>query len=325
MYLVAEIGGTKSLLGVFEHGGDPTLHETRRCATSEHGSLEEMLLDFLRGRPVDGAIVAIASAVIDGAAAGTNLPWAADERSLASALGAPVRLINDLEAIAAAIPALEPQHRIPLLEGTEERGGPIGVIAPGTGMGTGYLVCCGDGYRAMPSEGGHVDFAPTNELQLDLLEHLMRSHEHVSLERACSGGGLPMLYRFMVETGRAVPQPEQSAMIEAAADPTPLIVDAALRHRCEACARALETFVEILGAAAGNLALTLVATGGVYLGGGIAPRILEALRQPGFERGFRSKGRLSYVPERIPVWVIADPDCGLLGAARCTDKLRDPR
>jgi glucokinase len=191
-------------------------------------------------------------------------------------------------------------------------------MAPGTGLGEAFLAWDGTRYRTYPSEGGHADFAPADALQTGLFLHLLKRFEHVSYERVCSGMGLPHIYGYLKESGVAEEPEWLREKLNLVTDPVPLIVNAALdrEHSCALCRAALETFISILGAAAGNTALKLFATGGIYLGGGIPPRILPALSRGRFMDAFRRKGRMSALMEKIPVKVILNPKAALLGTAR---------
>jgi glucokinase len=228
-----------------------------------------------------------------------------------------VDLLNDLQAIASAIAALEPADLHTLNEGHREPGGTIAVIAPGTGLGEGFLTWDGSRYRAYASEGGHADFAPNNAFEIELLRFLQGRLDHVSCERVCSGLGIPNVYAYLKESGIAQEPAWLAERLAMAQDPTPVIVEAALdgEVHCQLCLDTVEAFVSILGGEAGNLALKVLATGGVYLGGGIPPRILSLLEGKRFMRSFRHKGRLSGLLAEVPVHVILNPEAALLGAA----------
>jgi glucokinase len=228
----------------------------------------------------------VAGPVVAGRATITNLPWVVDEEQLQAALNLSfVHLLNDLEAIAHAVPFLEPADLHTLNEGQPAPGGTIAVIAPGTGLGEAFLTWDGSRYCPHASEGGHTDFGPVNPLEVELLRYLQDRFEHVSYERICSGLGLPNIYAFLKDSGYADEPAWLAEELTAADDPTPVIVNAALhpayggdeREGSELCVATLNTFVSILGAEAGNLALKVLASGGVYLGGGIPRRILPAL------------------------------------------------
>jgi glucokinase len=227
-----------------------------------------------------------------------------------------VRLLNDLDAIAHAVPTLKPADLDTLHAGNGVSGGAIAVIAPGTGLGEAFLTWDGGLYRAHPSEGGHVDFAPSNGLELEMLRYLQQQLGHVSYESVCSGRGLPNIYAYLKTTGYAEELGWVADELAAAADPTPVIIGGALSDRpCPLCRLTLETFASILAAEAGNLALKVLATGGVYLGGGLPRRILSVLKGERFMQTFRRKGRLAGVLDGVPIHVILNPKVGLLGAA----------
>lgn len=320
MLIAGDIGGTKTLLALY----DPAQGPRRALAETEYPSaryagLETMVGEFLaahRARAT-AACFDVAGPVIGGRAKLTNLPWVLEERSLARALGvSSATLINDLEAIAQAVPHLGPQELHTVKRGEAQPHGAIAVLAPGTGLGEAFLVWNGAEYLACPSEGGHADFAPADELQAGLLAYLRALHGHVGFERVCSGSGLPNVYDFLRDSGHAPESPQLAAQLAHAADRTPLIVHAALGEPQPdpLCALTLQTFVRVLGAEAGNLALKVLATGGVYLGGGIPPRILGQLEDGLFEQAFVAKGRFEATLRPIPVHVVP-AQAALLGAA----------
>lgn len=327
--LAGDIGGTKTNLGIFsaEAGPrDPLVEATFPSAS--YPSLKAIVREFLSRTDleVEQATLGVAGPLVEGRATVTNLPWVVDEQELRETFDlSSVRLLNDLQAIAASVPFLEPPDLhtlgrygdLPYNEGDPVPGGAIAIIAPGTGLGEAFLTWDGARYRPHASEGGHVDFAPTNAVELDLLRYLKERFEHVSYERICSGRGLPNIYAFLRDTGRAEEPPWLAEQLAAAADPAPVITNAALHadKPCRLCSDTLDLFVSVLGAEAGNLALKVMATGGVYLGGGIPPRILPALEGDRFLRAFRRKGRMSDVLAHVPVHVILNPKVALLGAA----------
>jgi len=319
--LAGDIGGTKTNLAVLspEVGLRAPLAEAT-VLSADYPSLQALVRDFLAETDlrIERASFGVAGPVVAGRAATTNLPWVIEESQLQEELNlSSVRLLNDLSAIAHAVPFLEPSDMHILNEGRPSAGGAIAVIAPGTGLGEAFLTWDGSRYRAHASEGGHADFAPTTPLQVDLLRYLQGRFEHVSYERVCSGRGLPNIYAYLRDSGYADEPVWLAEQLEAVDDPSPVIVNSALRSegRCELCDATLNTFVSILGAEAGNLALKVVATGGVYLGGGIPPRILPALRRPQLMEAFRRKGRMSSLLAQLPVHVILNPKVALLGAA----------
>lgn len=321
MILAGDIGGTKTALAVFSPEAGPRVPLAEATFPSEHyPSLEALAGEFLAqvNLPVERASFAVAGPVVAGQSTITNLPWVVDERQLQAALGlSSVRLLNDLEAIANAVPFLAPDDLHTLNVGKPAPGGAIAIVAPGTGLGEAYLTWDGSRYRAHASEGGHSDFAPTNPLQIGLLRYLQDRFEHVSYERICSGMGLPNIYGYLKDSGYAQEPDWLARQLEAADDPTPIIATNALKddEPCELCVATLDVFVSILGAEAGNLALKVLATGGVYLGGGIPPRILPALETDRFMEAFWNKGRMSDLMARMPVHVILNPKVALLGAA----------
>jgi glucokinase len=319
--LAGDIGGTKTSLAVYATQAGPRAPLAEATFPSaDYPSLETLVREFLSqiDLQVERASLGVAGPVVGGQATITNLPWVIDEQRLQDALDlAPVRLLNDLQAIANGVPFLEPTDLHTLNEGQPAHGGAIAVIAPGTGLGEAFLTWDGARYRPHPSEGGHADFAPNTPLEVDLLRYLLDRFDHVSYERVCSGLGVPNIYAFLKDSGYAAEPAWLAERLAAAEDPTPVIVNAALdgERPCELCAATLDTYVSILAAEAGNLALDVLATGGVYLGGGIPPRILPALEEGRFMESFTRKGRMSKLLARVPVHVILNPKVALLGVA----------
>jgi glucokinase len=319
--LVGDIGGTKTNLAIFD--SRESLHDPLTEATfrsTAYDSLESLAQEFLeqKAEAVDGAAFGVAGPVVEGVARITNLSWVMEERHLERELGIQkVRLMNDLAAIAYAVSHLQPEDLHTLNEGRPDPGGAIAVIAPGTGLGEAFCTVDDSHYRAHASEGGHADFAPTNDVEIALLDYLNDHFEHVSYERICSGMGLPNIYNFFKETGRYEEPDWLAQALAEAKDATPVIVETALdeERNCPICEATLDVFVSVLGAEAGNMALTVLATGGVYLGGGIPPRILPALSSGVFIDSFLRKGRLSHLLAPIPVHVILNSKAPLLGAA----------
>jgi len=321
MLLVGDIGGTKTSLAIYPGEGGPRepVAETT-YPSGRYSGLDVLVRDFLSRtyRPVSRACFGVAGPVVEGRATITNLPWALDEADLRETLGIPsVRLLNDLTAIACAVPFLLDEELHTLNAGDPAPGGALAVIAPGTGLGEAFLTWDGSMYRPHPSEGGHASFAPVSLIHDELLHYLFGRFEHVSSERVCSGSGIPNIYAYLRDSGRATEPAWLAQEIADAPDPTPVIVQAALDESrpSELCFATLQTFVSILGAEAGNLALKVLATGGVYLGGGIPPRLVRLLEAPGFLEAFRGKGRMAHLLDRVPVHVILNPKAALLGAA----------
>ncbi len=319
LLLAGDVGGTKTTLALVSINGGAKIVAETTFASREHASLEDAVGEFLRpsGARPSRAAFSVAGPVIGGRADITNLPWVLDTGALRGSLGVEhVLLVNDLQATAFAIPHLRADQLSTIHPGTSDGAGAVAVVAVGTGLGEAMLVPRADGYEALPSEGGHTDFAPRSGTQRALLAYLQREMDHVSFESVCSGIGIPNLYRFLAS--RAGPAPEWLAKeLAAAEDPTPVIVEAGLRRDgCGTCRRTLSLLAAILGAEAGNAALRMLSTGGVYVGGGIPPRILPALRSRAFHDGFTRKGKMTEMVSRIPVHVILEPRAALLGAAR---------
>jgi glucokinase len=319
MLLAGDIGGTKTILALFAPDNGPRQPVMEATFPSGHyASLSTMVHEFLRDTPIrpQRASFGVAGPITLGRATLTNLPWLLDERELAAELDLEsVALLNDLQAVAQAVPWLTADDVQTLQTGEGDPHGAIAVIAPGTGLGEAFLTWDGAHHRAYPSEGGHADFAPTNALEMELLRFMLDRYDHVSYERVCSGRAIPDLYAFRHAQQVAAPSRQISEQLAAAVDPTPVIMHAAAERTCDLCVATLDLFIAILGAQAGNLALGMLATGGVYLGGGIPPRILPQLADERFLIAFRSKGRVEPLLSRIPVHVIVNPKAALIGAA----------
>jgi len=318
MILAGDIGGTSTRLALFESGDRilrPAVERTYR--SREHRGLREIISLFLAEHRyvIEHASFGIAGPVINGRVKTPNLPWVVDARDLAQELGLEATgLLNDLEANAYGVAALAPDDFAVLNEGAFDVTGNAAVISAGTGLGEAGLYWDGKRHHPFAAEGGHADFAPRNETEIALLRYLLRSYQHVSYERVLSGPGLQNIYAFLRDTGRATESPVIAEQMRSA-DPAAVISAAARAGSCALCAQALELFVSVYGAAAGNLALKLMATGGVYIGGGIAPQILEKLQSAQFMDAFTAKGRLEPLCTAIPVRVILNPKTALLGAA----------
>ncbi len=321
-YLLAgDVGGTKTNVAIYSRGAGlhaPLLAETFPSAA--YKGLADLVKEFLghTDLSVKRACFGVAGPVVNGQARITNLPWVLDEAQLAVDLGfSSFTLLNDLVAIASGVPFLQPDDLHMIHHGQAQPGGGLAVVAPGTGLGEGYLTWDGKKYHAHASEGGHCDFAPTNPLEVELLRYLQAQLGRVSCERVCSGLGLPNIYAFLRDSGYAEEPAWLAEQLAAAHDPNPVIARAALEQEqpCELCRKTLDIFVSVLGAEAGNMALRVLATGGVYLGGGIPMHLREALDSNTFRAAFRNKGRLSHLLAQIPVYIILSPEIALLGAA----------
>jgi glucokinase len=319
MILAGDVGGTNTRLAFFEsQGGRPVPTVIEVFPSNEYAGLEEILPKFLarHADPVEAAAFGIAGPVRNGRCKTPNLPWVVDARTLAAALGLErVELVNDLEANAHGISVLIEKDFAVLNPADGDAAGNRVLISAGTGLGEAGLICGSGGYEPFASEGGHADFAPRNETEIELLRYLLTKFDHVSYERVLSGPGLRNVYAFFRDTGRAS-EPAWLAQEMEQNDPARLITEHALNATSPLCVLALEQFVSIYGAEAGNLALKAMATGGVYIGGGIAPKILPKLREPGFLEAFSAKGRLSKLLGAIPVRVILNDKTALLGAGR---------
>ncbi|MBI4083441.1 MAG: glucokinase [Candidatus Lambdaproteobacteria bacterium] len=319
--LAGDIGGTNTRLALVDAAEPRSPRRLRVYRSADHESLEAIAADYLAaGRregepaptragfgiagPVDGAIVTL-----------TNLPWVVDKARLAAALGVErVAFVNDFAAISLAVPALRAADLHAIGPGEPRAHEPIAVLGAGTGLGESFLVWCGSEYRVVPSEGGHADFAPRTALEMRLLAFMLERHERVSVERLVSGPGLVNLYRFFHQREGLPEAPAVKA--ELAREEAPAVI---ARHGLAGddplCGRALDLFCELYGAEAGNLALKVLARGGVYLAGGIAGKILPRLEAGGFRHAFERKGRYAEFLRGVPTLLVTYPQPGLLGAA----------
>ena len=319
MILAGDIGGTHARLAYFQsQNGRLTLAAEGVFPSKQHSGLDEIVTTFVRqqGSHPDIACFGVAGPVRNGKVETSNLPWTVEASRLASELQLPTAmLINDLEANAWGIPSLGEQDLVSL---NRVKGTPVGnqaVISAGTGLGEAGLYWDGKAYDVFACEGGHCDFAPRTELEIDLLRYLSARFGHVSFERIVSGPGLVNVYRFLRDTHRA-DEPQWLAEQITQMDPAAAISQAALAGKSPLAEQALDLWISVYGAEAGNLALKLMATGGVYLGGGIAPKIVSKLSGPLFMQAFVAKGRLQPLLESIPVRVITNDKIALYGAAR---------
>ena len=335
MIVGGDVGGTKTLLGLFEvgrpvrgrderrpaHAGpDAAAHRPRVVATcsyvtSAYGSAGEILDEFRReiGRPltVDAAAIGVAGPVVANAATLTNIPWDITASEIAARLGtARVQVFNDLEAMANSVDVLTPDELGILQQGDARADGNAAIIAAGTGLGQALLHRVNGRLRPVPSEGGHADFAARTDREIELVRMLRERHGRVEVEQVLSGPGIVNLYRFTHRGGEC----DMLAGV-AEADVPPRVTQAGMSGRCQQCADALRMFVSAFGAEAGNLALRGMATSGLFVGGGIAPKILPALQTGLFMDAFLAKEPMRELLERVPVKVILNPEAGLLGAA----------
>lgn len=322
MILAGDVGGTKVHLALFDFT-DGNLKHTRDQVfpAKEYTGLEEIVKEFVVSEKVTSACFGVPGPVRDGRLRLTNLPWTLDSRELARDLKIDyVFLINDLQANGYGIAELGADQIYTLSEGDSGQVGNRGLISAGTGLGEAFLVWDGRNYEPYPSEGGHSDYAPRNEDEIDLLRFLRQKYNgRISFERVVSGMGLSNVYEFLREVRGMEEPPWLAARIAAASDPNTVITDMALAAKSEICEKALDMFVSAYGAEAGNMALKLLSVGGVYIGGGIAPRILEKLKDGTFMKAFTDKGRLSQLLINMPVRIILESRAALMGAAACAE------
>jgi glucokinase len=329
-YLLAgDIGGTKTALSLYLREAAGTFRELAfaRYVSAEYSGLGPLVRDFLgstlhkmQGASLAAAAFGIAGPIEQGVCKTTNLPWVVDQRALAQGLGAPVGLVNDFHAVALGIPELPAEELSVLQSGQRDPLGPCAILGAGTGLGEAIVLPSPVGVRVIASEGGHVDFAPRNALEVQLLQFLWRRYHRVSVERVISGPGLRAIYEFVVDAGLAPESPAVRAAF-ADGDPSKVIGDLGTAGTDPACRRALDMFVSMYGAEAGNLALKVLPHGGLYVAGGIAPKLIDKLRDGSFMHAFLDKGRLSSALERLYVAVVMNPQVGLIGARRLAGEL----
>ncbi|MBE2180021.1 MAG: glucokinase [Chthoniobacterales bacterium] len=322
--LAADVGGTKTWLATFRADGIDsaaplTMQRASKYSSRAAASLEQLIKEFLEDElsPVDFACFGLPGPVAGTRAKLVNLPWEIDAASLSAAFGfRGCFLINDLVANAYGIGELRPADFALLHRGSPGASGNMAVISPGTGLGEAGIFWDGRKHVPFACEGGHCDFAPRTELELALHQHLLHPYGHISFERVLSGSmGIPNIYNFLRDTGRVAETPAVAELLKAG-DPGAVISAAAADASCPLCVQTMEIFTTILGAEAGNLALKIMATGGVFIGGGIAAKILPLLQRPPLLEAFFAKGRFSDFMQRIPLRVILNDRAALLGAAR---------
>ena len=317
--LAGDIGGTKTNLALFSVHGEKLRSESFRSFPSKrYSGLEPVLQEFLAvdKHSIDSACFGIAGPVVDGKVKTPNLPWMVDSSGLSHSLKLDsVGLLNDLEATAYGIFTLENEEFHTLNEGIMRHSGNKALIAAGTGLGQAILYDDGCHFRPLASEGGHGDFAPRNDLEIELLRYLIGRFRHVSYERVLSGPGLFNIYRFFKEN-RGLEEPKWlTERLSTGDDPNAVITKAALANEAEICVKMLDLFVSLYGAEAGNLALRAKSVRGLYVGGGIAPKILDKLKDGTFMRSFVDKGRYADLLAAIPVQVVLNDQAALRGAA----------
>ncbi len=323
MILAGDIGGTNSRLAAFETEGNRLCCVVEKIYPSkQHNGLPEIVADFIKteGIPAQSACFGVAGPVTHGRSKISNLPWIIDSRELASQLRLrSVGLINDLEALAYGIDALESKDFVTISEGSPDAEGNMAVVSAGSGLGEAGLYWDGFRYHPFACEGGHTEFAPKNDVEIDLLRYLMQKygHQHVSYERILSGPGVKNIYEFLRDTGKEEEPAWLKEQLDAAADAPALISQLALSGKASICDRTILIFVSVFGSEAGNCALKMMGTGGVYVAG-IAGKIVEKMKGPAFMQSFLDKGRMQSLLETVPVKIVLNDDSGLIGAARFT-------
>ena len=326
MILAGDIGGTNTRVAIFDGGPHNLTALVAEIYPSRgHGGLEEIAAAFVAKHNVaiDAACFGIAGPIVNGRCETSNLPWVVDARDMAAALHLEaVLLINDLEANAHGIAELKESDFVVVNPGVPGVYGNRALISAGTGLGEAGLLAEPGGYRPFPSEGGHADFAPRNDTEIELLRYVAARFGHVSYERVLSGPGLLNIYRFLRDTGRAE-EPSWLADEIEKGDPAAAIAQAGLAETTPIAAQALEMFVSIYGAEAGNVALQMMAIGGVFVGGGIAPKIAPKLTSRTFLDAFLAKGRMVRLVELVPVRIVMNDKTALLGAARVAALTRE--
>jgi glucokinase len=322
--LAGDVGGTKTNLALYEKRGSGLIPVRETSLQSrQFDSLEAAIARFLESGPrqaIDAACLGVAGPVVEGRCVATNLPWIIDEQVLARAIpAARVRLLNDLEAAGYGVLVL-PDNEMRLLQTGVARRGNIAVIAAGTGLGEAMIVNEDDRRVVIATEGGHTDFAPRGDLEEELLRYLRKEFGRVSVERILAGPGFFNLYRFLRDTGWARESPDVADKVRSG-DPAAVITARASNEGDPLCVKTVEMFVSIYGAEAGNLALKTLAVGGVIVGGGIAPRIIDWIAAGPFMTAFKDKGRLSPLMEAIPVRIAINPKAPVIGAAEVASTL----
>ncbi len=320
--LAGDIGGTKTHLALYAVDGASKLEREEKFVSKDYPSLLEIVKLFLdeEKEKVDGACFGVAGPVREGKCKATNLAWMIDVEELRKELKTDAAwLINDIEADCWGINALKEEDFFVINKGEKQEGNRA-IVAAGTGLGEGGMYWDGKSHCPFACEGGHVDFAPRDEMEMELLRFLKRLHKHVSYERVVCGGGLYLLYRFLTDMRLENPSEELTAEF-ALKSPASVISEKALKGQDKACVRALEWFMSIYASECGNVALKFLALGGVYLGGGIAPKNLKAINPETFMKSFSAKGRFAELLSSIPVKVILKDDSGIHGAVQYVVRL----
>ncbi|MHA2364278.1 MAG: glucokinase [Candidatus Hodarchaeales archaeon] len=325
LILAGDIGGTKVNLAIFDYNKS---NEVRSCIIVQktyqsvnYDSIEQITREFLEevNYSVKKVVLAVAGPVIEGKSRITNLPWIIDEKKIHKKIEVDyVKLINDLEATAFFAPHLKSSEIVTINKGEPVSLANIAILAPGTGLGEAFLTWDGKQYRAYATEGGHTNFAPSNDLEVAILKYLQKKYEgHVSIERICSGIGISNIYDFLIDSGYATEPKWLTKKLEGIEDVVPIIIQVALNKPGKSilCDKVLDIFITILGNETANFALKTMALGGIYLGGGIPPKIIPAIQSDKFLESFYRKGRMFELVSRMPINIILNRDTALLGTA----------
>ncbi|MCZ6522068.1 MAG: glucokinase [Bacteroidetes bacterium] len=322
-YLVGDVGGTKTDLAVYSSKDDTRKYVTKqRFQTADYPSLENLIATFLENNQliIKEGILSVAGPVLNDRVtfSSSNLPWEVERFKLINELNIPeISLINDLEAVAISIPFLKEDDLYTINQGIKEENKTLAIIAPGTGLGEAFLLWTGEKYQPCVSEGAHVNFGPRTETEMGLLRHCRKINRHVTYESLCSGLGIPSIYDYLKENSGLEEPSWISDLLKSADDKTPIILDAALQKErsCTIAQEALKLFVSILGAETGNLVLKTMATGGIYLGGGLPGKIIPFLDSEIFIEPYADKGIMAEMMLDVPIHIIINPDSAILGAA----------
>jgi len=313
--LAADIGGTKTNVALYQSGSNGlTITRDQRYVSADHPSLNDIVRDFCGNSLPDRIAAAVAGPVIDGKSKLTNLPWVLDSAAMSNELKIPVRFINDLEATAYGLAGLKDEEMATLAKGDANAKGNIAILAPGTGLGEAGLFWDGGHYHPFATEGGHSDFAPRTPIDVEIFHYLQKQFGHVSWERVVSGMGIKNIFHFLTEH-RKERIPEWLSERLKDNDAAAVISQSAMRHEDLVCAQTMELFVRYMATEASSLVLKLMATGGLYLAGGIPPKILPLLQNESWTSNFDNDGRMHDLSDRIPVYVVLNDKMALQGAA----------
>jgi len=313
--LAADIGGTKTNVALYQADGNGlTIQQQKRYASKDHASLTDIIHDFTGGNKPERFSAAVAGPVVNGKSKLTNLPWLLDSEAMSQELKIPVCFINDLEATAYGLAGLGKDELATLAAGDAAAKGNIAIVAPGTGLGEAGLYWDGQRYHPFATEGGHSDFAPRTPLDVEIFYFLQKQFGHVSWERVVSGMGIKNIFHFLTE-GRNEPIPEWLSRRLKEEDPAAVISQSALKHEDPVCTETMELFVRYLATEASSLVLKLMATGGLFLAGGIPPKILPLLQSGDWQKNFDNNGRMHDLSDRVPVHVVLNDKMALQGAA----------